>query len=104
MLFRSNMRVLLDADAQLLGKYYNMVVAPELTAMEKSDSMEEQQSYGRYMKTYAMAARQHEMTKEAVEDIEVYKARQTAALMQCRQSGLMTVFDRTAMQNDGEKQ
>ncbi len=102
--YLENMRVLLDADAQLLGKYYNMVVAPELTAMEQSDSMEEQQSYGRYMKTYAMAARQHEMTKEAVEDIEVYKARQTAALMQCRQSGLMTVFDRTAMQNDGEKQ
>lgn len=102
--YLENMRVLLDADAQVLGKYYNMVVAPELTAMEQSDSVEEQQSYVRYMKTYAMAARQHEMTKASTEDIEIYKSRQTAALAACRQSGLMTVFDSTAVQNDGEKQ
>ncbi len=99
-----SLKELLDADARVLGKYYNMVVAPELTAMEQSASTEEQQSYVRYMKTYAMAARQHEMTREAVEDMEIYKAGQTAALMQCRQKGLMSAFDRTDLQNGGEKQ
>ncbi|MDE6619644.1 MAG: hypothetical protein K2K74_03965 [Lachnospiraceae bacterium] len=82
----------LDADARVLGKYYNMIVAPELTAMERSTSPEEQQAYVRYMKTYALAGRQNEATKESVEDIEIYKAAQKAADMECRQSGLMTVF------------
>ena len=86
------LKALLDADARVLGKYYNMVAAPELAAMEQSDSAEEQQAYVRYMKTYALAPRQNEVTKESVEDIEIYKASQKAALMECRQNGLMTVF------------
>ena len=83
---------LLDADARVLGKYYNMVVAPELTAMEQSTYVEEQQAYVRYMKTYALVSRQNEMTKDSVEDIEIYKAGQKAALMECRQNGLTTFF------------
>ena len=87
-----NLKTLLDADARVLGKYYNMVVYPELAAMEQSDSASEQQVYVRYMKTYALAARQNEVTKESVEDIEIYKASQKAAFMEYRQNGLITVF------------
>lgn len=90
--YMENLKALLDADARILGKYYNMVVAPELTAMEQSASIEDQQTYMRYMKTYAMSVRQHEMTKDSMEDIEIYKANRTTAFMECRQSGLMTVF------------
>lgn len=86
------LKTLLDADARILGKYYNMVVAPELAAMEQSTSTEEQQAYVRYMKTYALTVRQSEMTKQSLEDIEIYKASQKAALIECRQNGLMTFF------------
>lgn len=86
------LKKLLDADARVLGKYYNMVVAPELAAMEQSASEEEQQDYVRYMKTYAMFPKQNGLTKESVEDIESYKASQKVALMECRKSGLATVF------------
>lgn len=94
------LKALLDADARVLGKYYNMVVAPELAAMEQSPYAEEQQAYVRYMKTYALAARQNEKTKESVEDIEIYKASQREALTECRKSGLMTVFTSEEEKND----
>lgn len=82
----------LEADARLLGKYYNMVAAPELAAMEKSISEEEQQDYRLYMKTYAMAAGQNQKTKEAVENIEIYRENRNVALQELLRNGLVTYF------------
>lgn len=83
----------LTADAMLLGKYYNMIIAPELSAMEQSDVEEEQQNYTLYMKSYALAAGQNEMTGEAEEDIEIYKEAQKKALSEFRKNGLLKKFN-----------
>ena len=46
----------------------------------------------------------HTSAMSTIVVMEIYKAGQTAALMQCRQNGLMSAFDRTDLQNGGEKQ
>ncbi len=84
--------LLLEADALLLGKYYSMVAAPELAAMEQSSSEEERQSYRLYMKTYAMVPGQNQKTKEAVDDVEVYRGNRNAALRALSGNGLVTYF------------
>ena len=84
--------LLLEADAEVLGKYYNLVIAPELAEMKQSAFEEEQQNYKLYMKTYAMVAAQNEITQKAVDDIEVYKENQKSALQELRKNGLITYF------------
>ncbi len=82
----------LAADAMLLGKYYNMVIEPELTAMEQSDLEEERQNYTRYMKNRAFVAKQNEITAKAEEpakNLEDYKTAQRKALGEFRENGLI---------------
>lgn len=85
----------LTADAMLLGKYYNMVIEPELTAMEQSDLEEERQNYTRYMKSRAHVAKQNEMTvkaKEPEKNVEDYKTAQRKALSEFGENGLIDLF------------
>lgn len=84
--------LLLEADAELLGKYYNMVVAPELEMMGQGASEEERQNYRIYMKTYAMTAGQNAVTREAVDDVEIYRENQKSALQELTKNGLTTYF------------
>lgn len=83
---------LLQADAYVLGKYYNQVIAPELSAMEQSDSEEVRQNYMLYMKSIAFAAGQDEITEEATKDINIYARLRNTALSELRKNGLMEIF------------
>ena len=82
----------LEADARILGKYFNEIIAPELTAMEQSNSQGEQQKYAVYMSTYALAARQNEITQEADGDMERYREERRTALEQLQNSGMMKAY------------
>ena len=76
-------------------KYYNMVIEPELTAMEQSDLEEERQNYTRYMKNRAFVAKQNEITAKAEEpakNLEDYKTAQRKALGEFRENGLIDLF------------
>lgn len=83
----------LQADADLNGKYYNLVVEPELTAMEQSDSEEERQNGTRYRKAAAQAVQQGNITKEATADLEIYKEAQKSALRELKKNGLTALFE-----------
>ena len=90
--FVERLRDFLEADARILGKYYNDIIAPELTAMEQSDSEKEQQNYKIYMDTYKFAAGQNEITKDAVRVMEEYREAQKAALGELRENAMMHAF------------
>lgn len=82
----------LEADARILGKYFNEIIAPELTAMEQSNSQGEQQKYVLYMIDYALTARQNEITQKADGDMESYKEERRTALEQLQNSEMMKAF------------
>jgi serine/threonine protein kinase len=93
--YMEKLETFLAADAMLLGKYYNMVIEPELTAMEQSDLEEERQNYTRYMKNRAFVAKQNEITAKAEEpakNLEDYKTAQRKALGEFRENGLIDLF------------
>ena len=90
--YLEKLSALIDADAHILGKYYNQAVVPELTAMEQSDSLEDQQNYTRYIKSYAFLTDQNEVTKNSADDIEIYMEQRRAALRELRQNGLIDIF------------
>lgn len=90
--YLEKLKVLLNADAYMLGKYYNQVIAPELEAMKQSDSREEQLNYTLYVKSYAFAAAQNEITKNAEDPIEIYMEQKSSALNGLRQNGLINIF------------
>lgn len=93
--YLEKLETLLTADAMLLGKYYNMVIEPELSAMEQSDLEEERQNYTLYMKNRALVARQNEITaqvKEAEKNIEDYKAAQKEAQREFEENVLIGLF------------
>lgn len=85
---------LLQADAYVLGSYYNQIIAPELNAMEQGGE-EQQQNYRLYMKSIALVAKQQEITAKASENIEIYLEQQAEALRQFRQSGLLKLSETT---------
>lgn len=86
------LEVLLEADAYLLGSYYNQVVAPELTAMKQSSSEEEQKNYQIYMKSVALVADQDDITEKATKNVEIYKTKRRDALGQVISNGLLEKF------------
>lgn len=86
--FVEKLRAFLDLDAMVLGKYYSQLVLPELQAMEQSESEEEWQLYGMYMKTYATVKRQNEQAENLNESIEVYQGYRRQALRELQSNGI----------------
>lgn len=72
-----------QADAFVLGKFYNMLLGPELDAMKNSESDADQQNYHLYMMNIALIEKQNAITQSAAEDpsaeIENYTARKKRA-------------------------
>lgn len=72
-----------QADAFVLGKYYNLLLGPELDVMKHSESEEDKQNYHLYMMNLALVEKQSAVTQRAAEDtnaeIENYTARKKRA-------------------------
>lgn len=83
----------LICDAYVLGRYYNDVVAPELKAMEDSESEEDQRNYHLYLTDIALIAGQNDITKKATDEIEIYLKKQGRALQRLQENGIFKLLD-----------
>lgn len=80
------------ADAYVIGKYYNDVIAPELTFMETSSDEEHQQNYHLYVKNIALITEQNEISSDAADAIEIYLEGQASSLREFRQNGIFNLL------------
>ena len=69
-----------ECDAHVAGKYYKILIEPELDAMEENGSQEEKKQRHQFAKTQADYPKQNEVTKMCDEDsLEQYEENQDTA-------------------------
>ncbi|MDO5338084.1 MAG: hypothetical protein Q4E89_11645 [Eubacteriales bacterium] len=91
--YLENFQKVITADAYVVGKYYNDVIAPELSAMETSSDEKEQQNYHLYITNIGYIREQNTISSEAQEAIEIYLEGQTSSLREFRQNALFHLIE-----------
>jgi len=81
-----------ERDAYLLGKYYQLLLKPELDTMEKSNVEKDLQIYHLYMIDIALCPNQDKITEDATQTLESYQTQQKDAWNKFLQSGAVTLF------------
>ena len=75
-----------ESDAYVNGKYYNILIKPELDAMESSDSEEDRDRFRQYASAGADYPKQNEITQNSEDTIVQYERNAKVALRNFREN------------------